>query len=50
MKTTYKVIWRGECHGEHQTKALAEKRIGRLVAMSNGKVKREEFKIEECRK
>ena len=31
--------------GQHKTREAAEKRISRLVAMSNGKKSREDFRI-----
>lgn len=33
-------------HGSHATAVAAEKRIGRLVSMSNGKLKRSDFDID----
>ena len=44
----YKVIRiesNSDC-GQHSTRELAEKRISRLVAMSNGKLTRADFRIE----
>jgi hypothetical protein len=43
----FRVMWKGACQGTHKSRELAEKRISRIVAMSGGKVKREEFTIEE---
>ena len=41
----YKVYFRGNNAGDHGTREAAEKRAARIVAMSNGRVKREEIDI-----
>ena len=49
MKYTHRVVrisTDSNC-GEHTNEALAIKRIGRLVGMSNGKLTRKDFRIDE---
>lgn len=46
-KYTHKVTRNGSLCSEHTSHALAEKAVARYVAMSNGKLTKENFKIEE---
>jgi hypothetical protein len=48
-KYTHRVIRKGGLCSEHGSRALADKAVARLVAMSRGKLTATDFQIEEIR-